>query len=134
MTPGTTTPAATIEHFSELLEQGRLDAILDLYDDSAAFVAEPGRTVSGIEAIRTELERLAAMSPRMSGRVEQVIEAGDTALVAYRWTMEATSPDGTAIRQGGLSADVLRRRPDGSWSVIIDDPYGGARATLETDA
>jgi hypothetical protein len=26
---------------------------------------------------------------------------------------------------GGLSADVMRRRPDGSWRVLIDDPWGG---------
>jgi ketosteroid isomerase-like protein len=64
----------------------------------------------------------------MSGTVEQVLEAGDTALVSYRWQMQATAPDGTPIRQGGLSADVLRRRADGSWGVLIDDPYGGAGA------
>jgi hypothetical protein len=22
------------------------------------------------------------------------------------------------------SADVLRRRPDGSWGIVIDDPWG----------
>jgi ketosteroid isomerase-like protein len=65
----------------------------------------------------------------MSGRVEQVLEAEGTALVAYRWQMLATAPDGTPIRQGGRSADVLRRRPNGSWGVIIDDPYGGADPT-----
>jgi hypothetical protein len=43
--------------------------------------------------------------------------------------MEASAPDGMPVRQEGLSADVLRRRPDGSWGVIIDDPYGGADMT-----
>ena len=60
----------------------------------------------------------------MTGTVEGGLMAGDTALVAHRWRMEATAPDGTEMRQGGLSADVLRRRPDGSWAVVIDDPYG----------
>jgi ketosteroid isomerase-like protein len=69
---------------------------------------------------------MVAMDPRMSGSVEQVLQAGDTALVAYRWRIEARAPDGTPIHQKGLSADVLRRRSDGSWGVIIDDPYGGA--------
>ena len=69
----------------------------------------------------------------MSGCVEQVLQAGDTALVAYRWQLLATAPDGTTIRQGGRSADVLRRRPDGSWAVIIDDPYGGAGSTSARD-
>jgi ketosteroid isomerase-like protein len=100
-----------------------------LYEEGAAFVPEPGRAVSGRESVRGELERLVAMGPRMSGSVEQVLEAGDTALVAYRWRMEASASDGTPIREEGLSADVLHRRPDGSWGVIIDDPYGGVGTT-----
>ena len=113
-----------MEHFSRLLGQGQLDALLGLYDDDAAFVPEPGRVVAGRQAIRGELEPLAALRPRLRGTVERVLEAGDTALVAYRWEMEATAPDGTQVRRGGLSADVLRRRRDGSWRVVIDDPYG----------
>jgi ketosteroid isomerase-like protein len=80
--------------------------------------------VHGREAIRTELEQLVALGPRMHGSVERVLRSGDTALVAYRWQLEATAPDGTAIHQGGLSADVLRQRSDGTWAVLIDDPYG----------
>jgi len=129
MNTQTDTPDGTVEHFSALLGAGRLDAVLGLYEEGAIFVPEPGRVVSGRASIRDELERLVALSPRMSGRVEQVLQAGDTALVAYRWQMQATAPDGIAIRQGGLSSDVLRRRPDGSWGVVIDDPYGGAGAT-----
>jgi uncharacterized protein (TIGR02246 family) len=124
VTEGTDTPARTVEHFSELLGKGSLDALLELYEDGATFVPEPGRTVSGRDAIRGELERLVAMGPRMSGSIERVLQADDTALVAYRWRMEASAPDGMPVRQEGLSADVLRRRPDGSWGVIIDDPYG----------
>jgi ketosteroid isomerase-like protein len=126
VTAKTDTPAGTVERFSELLGEGRVDALLELYDDGAAFVPEPGRTVSGRDEIRGELEQLVAMEPRMSGSVEQVLQAGDTALVAYRWRLEGTAPDGTPIRLDGISSDVLRRRPDGSWGVIIDDPYGVA--------
>jgi ketosteroid isomerase-like protein len=126
MVARTDTPAGTVEHFSELLGAGRLDALIDLYEDGAAFVPEPRRVVSGRASIRAELEQLVAMGPQMSGSVERVLEAGDTALVAYRWQMLATAPDGTPVRQGGVSADVLRRRPDGSWGVLIDDPYGAA--------
>ena len=121
------TPGATVQHFSSLLQDGELDALLDLYEDDATFVPEPGRVVSGHDAIRAELAQLVALHPTMTGEIEQVLQAGDTALVAYRWQMDATAPDGSPIENGGVSADVLRKRRDGSWGVIIDDPYGGAR-------
>ena len=120
------TPGATVQHFSSLLQDGELDALLDLYEDDATFVPEPGRVVSGHDAIRAELAQLVALHPTMTGEIEQVLQAGDTALVAYRWQMDATAPDGSPIENGGVSADVLRKRRDGSWGVIIDDPYGGA--------
>jgi ketosteroid isomerase-like protein len=118
------TPGGTVEHFSQLVGEGRLDDLVGLYEQDATFMPEPGRVVSGAASIRAELQRLVALAPRMTGVVEQVLHAGDTALVAYRWHMEATAPDGTAVRQGGVSADVLRRRPDGTWGVLIDAPYG----------
>jgi len=123
------TPAATVERFSELLSQGRIEALVELYEGDAAFLPEPGRTVVGTASIRAELERFAALQPRMTGSVEKVIETRDTALVAYRWQLEGTAPDGSPVDMAGTSADVLRRRPDGSWGVLIDDPWGaGATA------
>jgi len=120
----TQSPEGTVRRFSELLGEGDVDALLELYEEEAMFVPEPGRSVAGRQAIRAELAPLAALRPRMTGRVERVLEAGDTALVVNRWELDAVAPDGTAIHQGGLSADVLRRRADGTWGVVIDDPYG----------
>lgn len=122
------TPATTVERFSELLSEGRIDALLELYENDAAFLPEPGRAVVGTESIRAELERFAALQPRMTGSVEKVIETRDTALVAYRWQLEGTAPDGSPVDMTGTSADVLRRRPDGSWGVLIDDPWGAVAA------
>ena len=124
MCPDPLTPEATIARFSELLSQGRIEALLNLYEADAAFAPEPGRSVVGTASIRRELERFAALQPRMTGSAEKVIEAGDTALVAYRWTLEGTAPDGSPVEMAGTSADVLRRRPNGSWGVLIDDPWG----------
>jgi ketosteroid isomerase-like protein len=53
---------------------------------------------------------------------QQVLEAGDVALVVNDWTMAGTAPDGTPVVRDGRSADVLRRQPDGSWKVLIDRP------------
>ena len=74
------------------------------------------------------LESFLAVKPRMEGTIEKVLEAGDTALVANRWRLSGTAPDGSPVQMAATSADVLRRRPDGSWGIVIDDPWGAAVA------
>jgi uncharacterized protein (TIGR02246 family) len=120
------TPEETIRSFSSLLAQGDLDALVDLYEPDAVFVPEPGTVVSGQDAIRESLRPFLALRPRMSGRLERVLLAGDTALLANRWTLTGSSPDGEPIELTGVSADVLRRRADGTWGIAVDDPWGGA--------
>jgi uncharacterized protein (TIGR02246 family) len=126
MTASTTTPEDTIRLFSALLAEGDLDALVGLYEPDAAFAPRPGETVAGRDAIREALRPFLALAPRMTGDIERVLLAGETALVANRWTLTGTQPDGNPIEMGGVSADVLRRRDDGSWGIAIDDPWGGA--------
>jgi ketosteroid isomerase-like protein len=58
----------------------------------------------------------------MTTRVVEVHEADDIALVIVDWELRGTAPDGTAVTQGGRSADVLRRQSDATWRVLIDHP------------
>jgi hypothetical protein len=44
--------------------------------------------------------------------------------VLNAWTLDGTTPDGIPLHLNGTSADVLRRRPDGTWGLLIDDPWG----------
>jgi uncharacterized protein (TIGR02246 family) len=128
VTASTNPPEATIRRFSALLAEGDLDALVDLYEPDAAFVPRPGEAVAGREAIREALQPFLALEPRMTGEIERVLLAGETALVANRWSLTGTHPDGTAVEMAGVSADVLRRRRDGTWGIAIDDPWGGAQA------
>jgi uncharacterized protein (TIGR02246 family) len=119
-----TAPEGVIRGFAEALEQGDLEQMLSLYEPDATFAPTPGAAVSGAAAIRSALEPFLAIEPHMTGQIEKVLVAGDTALVANRWSLRGTSPDGEPIELGGTSADVLRRQPDGSWRIAIDDPWG----------
>ena len=120
----TSQPEAVIERFSELLADGELDAMVELYEPDATFAPQPGVQVSGREAIREALAGFLAVKPRMTGEIEKVLCAGDTALVANRWKLSGTAPDGSPVEMSATSADVLRRRADGSWRIVIDDPWG----------
>ena len=117
-------PEAVIERFSELLADGNLDAMVALYEPDATFAPQPGMSVSGREEIRAALSEFLAVKPRMTGHIEKVLRAGDTALVANRWNLSGTGPDGSPVEMGATSADVLRRRSAGSWWIVIDDPWG----------
>ena len=119
-------PEAVIERFSELLAQGDIEAMMELYEPGAAFAPQPGETAHGHEQIRAALEGFLAVKPRMEGTIEKVLRAGDTALVTNSWRLTGTAPDGSPVRMEATSADVLRRRPDGSWGIVIDDPWGAA--------
>ena len=119
-------PESVIERFSELLAQRDLDAMMELYEPDAAFAPRPGDSVTGHDEIRAALEAFLAVKPRMEGTIEKVLEAGDTALVTNSWRLTGIAPDGSPVRMEATSADVLRRRPDGSWGIVIDDPWGSA--------
>ena len=119
-------PEDVIEVFAARMSAGDVAAALELYDDAASFVVEPGRVVTGRTAIEAALRDFAALTPTLTGEIEQVVEADDLALVANRWTLNGSAPDGASVTLEGRSADVLRRSPTGGWRILIDDPWGGA--------
>jgi ketosteroid isomerase-like protein len=119
-------PTETIQRFSRSLADGDLESLMELYEPEASFSPRPGQVVTGGAAIGAALGEFLALKPRMDGEVEKVIEAGDIALVANRWTLRGRQPGGEPIEMSGTSADVMRRRPDGTWGILIDDPWGSA--------
>lgn len=118
-------PRDIIRLFERYLGDRDLEALVGLYEPDAAFEAEPGTVVHGHGAIREALARFLALEPTITGKIQKVVEVDGTALVVNKWRLEGTGPDGAPIQMGGLSADVMRRRPDGSWRMLIDDPWGG---------
>ena len=126
------TPAETIERFTRAMNEGDVEAALALYEPDAVFQAEPGApAVTGPVSIREAIGGFAALKPSMTGELVKVHEAGDVALVINRWRCSGTSPDGKPVELAGTSADVLRRRDDGSWGILVDDPWGGRQPCSE---
>lgn len=125
MSVNAATPADVIAVFGTAMHEGRIHDALALYEPDAVFIAEPGGPVlTGREAIRDALTQFAALKPTMSADIRQVVRAGDVATVLNTWQLNGTAADGTPVCMGATSADVMRRRPDGSWGILIDDPWG----------
>lgn len=118
----TSTPQALMRTFTNLVHARDLDGLVALYEPSAVFEPQPGIVIRGHAAIAAALADLLALRPRMITDTVQVLDAGDVALVVNEWTMTGTAPDGAEVRQGGRSADVLRRQHDGRWLVVVDKP------------
>jgi uncharacterized protein (TIGR02246 family) len=118
----TSTPEALMRAFTDRVHAGDLDGLVALYEPSAVFEPQPGVVVCGRDAIRQALAELLALRPTMVTNTVQVLQADDVALVVNEWNLTGTGPEGTEVRQGGRSADVVRRQTDGSWHVLVDKP------------
>jgi uncharacterized protein (TIGR02246 family) len=120
-----TSPAHLMKLFAAKAAAGDVEALLELYEPNAVFQPEFGVALVGLDQIRPASVEFLAMKPQITYTSEpDVVITGDIALVSNSWTMEATAPDGTILREGGISADVVRRQADGSWLVLIDQPRG----------
>ncbi len=117
-------PAEVNRLFTEALQASDVDGLVALYEPEASLVPQPGQLVTGTEAIRQAMIGYIAMKPTMSVEVQKVFQVDNIALVHASWTMTGTAPDGSSISMGGKSADVMRRQSDGTWLVLIDNPFG----------
>lgn len=107
----------------EGLSTGDIEAAMALYEPKASFVGPGGEIVNGHDEVRQALLPFAAMKPNVEFEVERVIEADDIAVVCGRWSLEGTGTDGQPVRMAGRNVDVVRRQPDGSWRLTIDNPF-----------
>ena len=109
---------------AKAMEAGDLDAVVDLYEPNASLVVEPGKTVTGSAAIREAMAGFIGLKPKLTSQHHLTVAADDLALVSTKWSLEGTGPDGKPMTMSATSTDVMRRQPDGSWKVIIDNPFG----------
>lgn len=117
---------ATIDTMTSAFAKGDLEGILRAYEPDAVVIGEPGVASRGTVALRALFERFLILKPAFTFFDHEVLCAGDIAVHFNTWTMKGTAPDGSAVEQGGLSVAVLRRQPDGTWLMVIDDPFGDA--------
>ena len=119
------TPDEVIALFAAAMHDGRVDDALALYETDAVFIPQPDApAISGRDAIRAALTGFAALRPTMTADIRKVVTAGGIATVLNSWQLRGTTPAGDPVAMAGTSADVMRRRADGTWGILIDDPWG----------
>jgi uncharacterized protein (TIGR02246 family) len=108
------------------LNSGDVDAALALYEPDAGFITAQGDLARGEGGLRAEFEAIVASKATMIGEAVKTVVVKDIALVFVRYSATLPAPDGKTLEFGGLSTDVLRQQPDGTWLSVIDNPYGVA--------
>jgi ketosteroid isomerase-like protein len=64
------------------------------------------------------------MNGRIESKVMGVVQTNDIALVNTEWSFNGSGPDGKAVTIIGKATDVLRQQSDGTWRILIDNPWG----------
>lgn len=95
--------------FVERANAGDLEGLVALYEPSAVLAVPGGAQAAGTDAIRRALGQFLAGNPKLSGVSQPALRFGDLALTSTRF-------------DGGATAEVARRQPDGTWRWVIDQP------------
>jgi ketosteroid isomerase-like protein len=111
--------------YADAFNAKNLDALLALYEENAIHVGplshEP---VKGKAAIRDALEHSLRVRGSMSLQTTYCYQNGEIALLRSNWAVTGTAPDGRPVELHGVSSEVARLQPDGSWLYVIDHPLG----------
>jgi ketosteroid isomerase-like protein len=123
-------PATTAEEthrlFGEAFNQGDLDALVNLYEEDAVFLAQPGQQPARATAeVREALRGFIGMGGTFSIERTDSIASDEVAIVCSTWKLAgASDPEGNTFDLNGQTTDVVRCQPDGSWLFAIDNPWG----------
>ncbi len=122
-------PLDTIANLTAAINRGDIGGMLRYFESEAVLVVQAmggqaGQTARGHAAIREAYAGFFALKPALTRVAQKIIESGPIALHVSRWTLNVTGPDGKSFERSATSADVLRKQSDGTWRVLIYNPYG----------
>lgn len=96
--------------FIERTNAGDVDGLVALYEPGAVLAFPPGQVTTGSQAIRQVFEQMVAGKPTFGGEPQPTLRNGDLALTSMR------------LPGGGVTVEMARRQPDGTWLWVIDQP------------
>lgn len=118
------TPEEVLSSVVEGINTGNIDSLIVLYEPEACFTPKPGQVVKGQRNIRQNLQGFIDMKGRLKSKVKRVLQANDLALVISEWSFDGTGIDGKTVNLASTATDVLHQQSDGTWRIVIDNPWG----------
>jgi ketosteroid isomerase-like protein len=118
------TPEDLLNLQVEEFNKGNIDFLMTLYENEACFAPKPGQVVKDLESIRQTLKDFIDSGSKLEAKVKRALQASDLALITTGWSINGAEPDGKPINLTGRGTVVLRRQSDGSWLMVIENPWG----------
>jgi ketosteroid isomerase-like protein len=104
--------------------KGNISFLMTLYENDACFASKLGQVVRDLESMRRTLQGLIDMGGKLDARVKRLLHSSDLALLITEWSINGSEPDGKPINLTGRGTVVLRRQSDGTWLMVIENPWG----------
>jgi uncharacterized protein (TIGR02246 family) len=118
------TPEDLLKSQVEEFNKGNISFLLTLYEKDACFASRPGQVVKGLENIRTSMQSFIDIGVKLEAKVKRIFQTNNLALLITEWSINGTEPDGEPINLTGRGTVVLRRQSDGTWLMVIENPWG----------
>jgi len=120
-------PGDLNDRFGAAYNARNLEALLALYERDALLDFGPHGPVRGLPAIGAALEPFIALGGKIEYTRRFCMEVGDLALLSVEYRLkDGRAPDGSAVASTGVTLELARRQPDGSWKYVIDLPQGAS--------
>ena len=109
--------------FRQAFNLGDVETLIALYEPNAVLMVD-GKEVIGRERIGKALESFLARRGRMTLETRAIVESEQGLAVLHgAWAIEPPVGMGVEIATRGLSTEVVRKQPDGTWLFVIDNPF-----------
>ncbi len=118
------TPKDLLDSQVKEFNRGNIDFLMTLYEMDACFASKPGQAVNDLDSIRRTLQDFIHMGAKLEAIVRRVIQASDLALLITEWSIHGNESDGKPINLVGRGTVVLRRQQNGTWFMVIENPWG----------
>lgn len=104
---------------------GDLNTVLSMYDIDGIIVPEPRNPVAGREAFKAAVKGILSITGKMEIKTVYCLQVNDIAVGRSEWSIT----DEGKVKVKAKGVEVMKRRPDGTWKVLIDHAFG-AEANL----
>ncbi|HEY7570008.1 MAG TPA: nuclear transport factor 2 family protein [Nitrososphaeraceae archaeon] len=118
------TPEEFLDSQVKEFNNGNVTFLITLYENDACFASKPGEVVKDLDDIRQSFQSLVDMGVKLSAKVRTLLRASDLALLITEWSINGIERDGKRVNLTGRGTVVLRQQADGSWRMVIENPWG----------